>query len=125
MSGQSLGEEWHLLTISFRIGKGQPMVIAWLASWGVAEATALVFKPILEDLAKDAAKGVAGDYFKSCFKSVFSASSAKPLAKATGQAVKELLDQIQAELMDHDIDQNKLRDWIPDVKQFLHQDFVK
>ena len=36
------------------------MVIEWLALWGVAEATAFVFKPILEDLAKDAAKGVAG-----------------------------------------------------------------
>ena len=38
MSGQSLGEEWHLLTI-FSNGKGQPMAIGWLASWGVAEAT--------------------------------------------------------------------------------------
>ena len=37
-------------------------MIQWLAAWGVAEATAFVFKPILEDLAKDAAKGVAGDY---------------------------------------------------------------
>ena len=106
-------------------GKGQPLVIEWLASWGVAEATAFVFRPILEDLAKDAAKGVAGDYIKSCFKRVFSALSAEPLAKAMGQAVKELLDQIQEELLDHDIDQNELRDWIPDVKQFLQQDSVK
>ncbi|MGZ3387120.1 MAG: HEAT repeat domain-containing protein, partial [Isosphaeraceae bacterium] len=101
------------------------MVIEWLAFWGVAEATAFVFKPILEDLAKDAAKGVAGDYIKSCFKSVFSESSAKPLAKATGQAVKELLEQIQEELLDHDVDKAELRDWIPDVKQFLQQDSVK
>src|SRR5271157_3319505 len=109
----------------FSNGKGQPIVIEWLAFWGVAEATALVFKPILEDLAKDAAKGVAGDYFKSCFKRVFSASRAEPLAKAMGQALKELLEQIQHELLDHDIDQNELRDWIPDVKQFLRQDSVK
>ncbi len=101
------------------------MVIEWLAFWGVAEATAFVFKPILEDLAKDAAKGVAGDYIKSCFKSVFSALSAEPLAKATGQAVKELLEQIQEELLDHDVDKAELRDWIPDVKQLLHQDSVK
>ena len=101
------------------------MVIEWLALWGVAEATAFVFKPILEDLAKDAAKGVAGEYIKSCFKRVFSALSAEPLAKAMGQAVKELLEQIQEELLDHDVDKAELRDWIPDVKQFLQQDSVK
>src|SRR5271157_1030755 len=122
MSGQSLGEEWHLLTISCSSGKGQPMVIEWLAFFGLGRATAFVFKPILEDLAKDAAKGVAGDYIESCFKGVFSALNAEPLAKATGQALKELLEQIQKELRDHNIDQNKLRDWIPDVKQFLQQD---
>ena len=48
----------------FSNGKGQPMVIEWLALWGVAEATAFVFEPILEDLAKDAAKGMAGEYIK-------------------------------------------------------------
>src|SRR5271157_1319276 len=72
MSGQSLGEEWHLLTISCSSGKGQPMVIEWLAFFGLGRATAFVFKPILEDLAKHAAEGVAGDYIKSCFKRVFS-----------------------------------------------------
>ena len=101
------------------------MAIAWLTSWGVAEATAFVFKPILEDLAKDAAKGAVGDYIKSCFKGVFSALSAEPLAKAMGQALKELLEQIQEELLDYDVDKAELRDWIPDVKQFLHQDSVK
>jgi len=101
------------------------MVIEWLAVWGLGQATAFVFKPILEDLARDAAKGVAGDYIKSCFKRVFSALSAEPLAKAMGQALKELLEQIQDELLDHDIDQNELRDWTPDVKQFLQQDSVK
>src|SRR5208337_1812823 len=125
MSGQSLGEEWHLLTISSSNGKGQPMVIEWLAVWGLGQATAFVFKPILEDLAKDATKGVAGDYIKSCFKRVFSALSAEPLAKAMGQALKELLEQIQEELLDHDIDKAELRDWIPDVNQFLQQDSVK
>src|SRR5271166_64979 len=109
----------------FSNGKGQPMVIEWLAVWGLGQATALVFKPVLEDLAKDAAKGVAGEYIKSCFKRVFSALSAEPLAKAMGQAVKELLEQIQEELLDHDVDKAELRDWIPDVNQFLQQDSVK
>ena len=53
-------------------------MIEWLALWGF-QATAFVFKPILEDLAKDAAKGVAGDYiilsFQSCFKRGFPRSA--------------------------------------------------
>src|SRR5271157_643788 len=109
----------------FSNGKGQPMVIEWLAFWGVTQATAFVFKPILEDLAKDAAKGVAGDYIKSCFKRVFSALSAEPLAKAMGQALKDLLEQIEEELLDNDVDKAGLRDWNPDVDQFRHQDSVK
>ena len=51
--------------------------------------------------------------------------SAEPLAKAIGQAVKELLEQIQEELLDHDVDKAELRDWIPDVNQFRQQDSVK
>jgi hypothetical protein len=39
MSGQSLGEEWHLLTISLFEREGAAMVIEWLVLWGVAEAT--------------------------------------------------------------------------------------
>ena len=42
-----------------------------------------------------------------------------------GQALKELLEQIQKELLHHDVDKAELRDWIPDVKQLLHQDSVK
>ena len=42
------------------------------------------------------------------------------------QALKELLEQIQKELRDHNIDQKKLREVAhPHVKQFLQQDSVK
>lgn len=96
----------------------------WLALWGVAQATVCVFRPILEELAKDVAKDLAKDYVKSCFASVFSPLHRKPLTVATGRALKELLELIQNELLDAELDQESLRDWLDDVRRFTRHEQI-
>jgi predicted NACHT family NTPase len=97
-------------------------MVDWLAIWGVAAIS--VFRPILEDIAKDVAKDAAKSYVGQCFKSVFSVIYKEPLTKATGQALKELLQLIEDELIRADIEDERLKAWVHDVQQFVHQDQV-
>ena len=98
-------------------------MVEWLAIWGVAAVS--VFRPILEDIAKDVAKDAAKSYVGQCFKGVFSVIYKEPLTKATGQALKELLQLIEDELIRADIEGDRLKGWVPDVKQFVHQESVR
>jgi HEAT repeat protein len=98
-------------------------MVEWLAIWGVAAVS--VFRPILEDIAKDVAKDAAKSYVGQCFKGVFSVIYKEPLTKATGQALKELLELIEDELIRADIEEERIKGWIPDVKQFLYQEPVR
>lgn len=82
-------------------------MVNWLAIWGVA--TLSFFRPILEDIAKEVAKDAAKSYVGQCFKSVFSVIYKEPLTKATGQALKELLQLIEDELIRADIEDERLR----------------
>ncbi len=100
-------------------------MLDWLAVWGVAKATSLVFRPILEDLAKDVAKDAAKSYVGTCFKNVFSVIHREPLTKATGLALKELLELVESELMRADIDDEALRDWIDDLRCFTQHEHVR
>ncbi len=100
-------------------------MLEWLALWGVSKAVLFVFRPILEDLAKDVAKDIAKSYVKSCFKNVFSSIYRKPLAVATGRALKELLEQIQNELLDADLEPEQIEEWIGDVTKFTKRDEIR
>ena len=95
----------------------------WLAIWGVASLS--VFRPILEDIAKDVSKDAAKSYVGQCFKGVFSVIYKEPLTKATGQALKELLELIEDELIRADVEEDRLKGWVPDVKQFVLQESVR
>ena len=99
-------------------------MLEWLAIWGVASATATVFKPILEKLATKVAEDIAKSYVKKCFSNVFSAFHKKPLAKATGLAVKKLLDLIEDELLDADLSRDQVAVWSDDVQKFLDRDEI-
>jgi signal recognition particle GTPase len=90
-----------------------------LIAWGATQAAWSVFRPILEDLAKDVAKDTAKSYVGKCFQNVFSVIHRKPLTKATGLAIKELLEQIENELLDADLDPEQVRKTIPAVKGFI------
>ncbi|MEM9768551.1 MAG: hypothetical protein AAF892_11830 [Cyanobacteria bacterium P01_D01_bin.71] len=85
-------------------------MVEWLTIWGVAALS--VFRPILEDIAKDVAKDAAKSYVGQCFKSVFSVIYKEPLTKATGQALKELLQLIEDELIRADIEEERLKGWV-------------
>jgi predicted NACHT family NTPase len=98
-------------------------MLDWLAIWGVAALS--VFRPILEDIAKDVAKDAAKSYVGQCFKTVFSVIYRDPLTKATGRALKELLELIEDELIRADIDGEKLKAWVYDVRRFVNQDQVR
>ncbi len=100
-------------------------MVDWLVVWGVGQAAFFVFRPVLEDLAKEVAKDAAKNYVQKCFQSVFSAIYRDPLTKATGRALKELLEQIQNELLDADLAQEDLQAWIGDVRKFTRRDEVR
>ncbi|MCP4699944.1 MAG: NACHT domain-containing protein, partial [Gammaproteobacteria bacterium] len=94
-----------------------------LAIWGLAQAAQSIFTPILEDLAKGVAEDAAKSYVGKSFESVFSVIHKAPLTKATGQALKELLDLIENELLDADWSEDDVRGMMPRVKQFIeHQE---
>lgn len=97
----------------------------WLAVWGAAQATAIVFRPILEDLARDVAKDAAKSYVGRCFQKVFSVIHKQPLTKATGLAVKELLELVENELIRAGIEEEELRDWTGDVRRFIEHGHVR
>jgi hypothetical protein len=98
-------------------------MVEWLAIWGVAAVS--VFRPILEDIAKDVTKDAAKSYVGQCFKNVFSVIYKEPLTKATGQALKELLQLIEDELIRADIEGDRLQAWVYDVRRFVHQESVR
>lgn len=100
-------------------------MVEWLAVWGIGKATAVVFRPILEDLAKDVAKNAAKSYVGQCFKSVYSVIHRDPLTKATGLAVRELLELIESELVRADVPDDELPEWVDDVGRFTRQDGVQ
>ncbi|MEM1280454.1 MAG: HEAT repeat domain-containing protein [Cyanobacteria bacterium P01_H01_bin.152] len=88
-------------------------------------ASLSIFRPILEDIAKDVAKDTAKSYVGQCFKNVFSVIYKEPLTKATGQALKELLQLIEDELIRADIEEARLKGWVHDVKQFVNHASVR
>ncbi|MEL7086584.1 MAG: NACHT domain-containing protein, partial [Cyanobacteria bacterium J06597_1] len=98
-------------------------MVDWLAIWGVSALS--VFRPILEDIAKDVAKDAAKSYVAQCFKNVFSVIYKEPLTKATGQALKELLQLIEDELIRADIEGELLQSWVNDVRRFVKQESVR
>ncbi len=100
-------------------------MLDWLVIWGVSQAAVFVFRPVLEELAKDVTKDAAKSYVGKCFKSVFSGLHRDPLTRATGLALKELLEQIESELLDADLDSDQLQDWIDGVRRFTKRGEVR
>jgi len=98
---------------------------ATLALWGAAQATHAIFQPILEDLAADVAKDAAKGYVGQAFRNVFSVIHKKPLTKATGLALKELLGLIENELLDADLDPDKVRGLTPAVEHLVTRPAVQ
>jgi hypothetical protein len=100
-------------------------MLDWLAVWGAGQATAIVFRPILEDLARDVAKDAAKSSVARCFKKVFSVIHKEPLTKATGLALKELLELVENELIRAGIENEELHDWTGDVRRFIEHGDVR
>jgi len=97
----------------------------WLVIWGASSIAWSVFRPILDELAKEVAKDVSKSYVADCFKSVFSIIHRDPLTKATGQALKELLELIENELLDAGLSREQLQDWVDDVDRFIKHPKIK
>lgn len=100
------------------------MVVELLTAWGVKTAWS-AFGPVLEDLAKDVAKDAAKSYVGKCFGSVFSPKNEKVLIEGTGRAVKELLKQLEDELLDADLETRELKNMRGAVAAFLDQEAVR
>ncbi|MGO9597175.1 MAG: NACHT domain-containing protein [Isosphaeraceae bacterium] len=101
------------------------MPLDLLAVWSGGQAVKLVFWPILEDVAKNAAKGALTDFCKGAFKRTISIAHAKPLSKALCLAVKELVVELEEELLDHGLTRDDLKALRPDVRRFVDADIVK
>uniref|UniRef100_UPI004055B736 NACHT domain-containing protein n=1 Tax=Candidatus Electronema sp. TaxID=2698783 RepID=UPI004055B736 len=100
------------------------MVVELLTAWGVKTAWS-AFGPVLEDLAKDVAKDAAKSYVGKCFGNVFSPKNEKVLIEGTGRAVKELLKQLEDELLDADLETRELENMRGAVAAFLDQEAVR
>ena len=100
------------------------MVVELLTAWGVKAAWS-AFSPVLEDLAKDVAKDAAKSYVGKCFGRVFSPKNEKVLIEGTGRAVKELLKQLEDELLDADMEIRELENMRGAVADFLKQEPVR
>src|SRR5262249_1524969 len=101
------------------------MPIDWLLAWGAAQATGLLVKPVLEDLAKDVAKDGAKDYVKDCFGKVFKPLQLEAHQKAIGRALKDLVRVIDDELRNAGVPAAQTEAWAGDLKQFIRMKSVQ
>ncbi|BAY10400.1 NACHT domain-containing protein [Calothrix sp. NIES-2098] len=101
-------------------------MIDWLAIWGVTQATAFIFKPILEDLAKDAAKDWAKDLLKGIPKKIVDKLKKEDIEIAAGKALKEFLQLMQQQLKVRcKLSEEEIKDYTKDIKKFISDQSVK
>ncbi|OUL34396.1 hypothetical protein BV372_14020 [Nostoc sp. T09] len=101
-------------------------MIDWLAIWGVTQATAFIFKPILEDLAKDAAKDWAKDLLKGIPKKIVDKLKKEDIEIAAGKALKEFLQLMQQQLKVRcKLPEEEIKDYTKDIKKFISDKSVK
>jgi hypothetical protein len=98
--------------------------VTLFTSLGVSSAIAF-FQPILIDLAADVAKDGAKNYVTQAFVNVFSGIHKDALTRATGQALKELLELIENELLGAGLEEPEIHTLMPAVKRFIHHDAVR
>ncbi|MEH1796311.1 HEAT repeat domain-containing protein [Nostoc sp.] len=91
-----------------------------LAMWGVTQATGLIFKPILEDLAKDAAKDWAKDLLKGIPGKILKKLKKEDIEIAAGKALKEFLQLMQQQLKVRcKLAEAEIKDYTKDIKKFI------
>jgi predicted NACHT family NTPase len=101
-------------------------MIDWLAIWGVTQAAAFIFKPILEDLAKDAAKDWAKDLLKGIPKKILDKLKKEDIEIAAGKALKEFLQLMQQQLKVRcKLSEAEIKDYTEDIKKFINDKSVK
>ncbi|BAY74281.1 signal transduction protein [Nostoc linckia NIES-25] len=101
------------------------MILDWLAIWGVTQATGLIFKPILEDLARDAAKDWAKDLLKGIPGNIVQKLKKEDIEIAAGKALKEFLQLVQEDLKDGELSEDEIKKYTQPIKQFLKNQEVK
>ncbi|MEH2439939.1 HEAT repeat domain-containing protein [Nostoc sp.] len=95
-------------------------MLEWLAMWGVTQATGLIFKPILEDLAKDAAKDWAKDLLKGIPGKIFQKLKKEDIEIAAGKALKEFLQLMQQQLKVRcKLAEAEIKEYTKDIQKFI------
>ncbi|AVH61959.1 HEAT repeat domain-containing protein [Nostoc sp. 'Peltigera membranacea cyanobiont' N6] len=95
-------------------------MLEWLAMWGVTQATGLIFKPILEDLAKDAAKDWAKDLLKGIPGKIFQKLKKEDIEIAAGKALKEFLQLMQQQLKVRcKLAETEIKEYTTDIQKFI------
>ncbi|MBD2460233.1 HEAT repeat domain-containing protein [Oscillatoria sp. FACHB-1407] len=94
-------------------------MVDWLIVWSVVEATGILARPILEDLAKDSAKDYAKDFFKDCLKKLIRLPEKDVQKEAYGKALKEFLELVQQELENAGYQEVQIKQYIQPVKRFI------
>ncbi|MEH2076915.1 MAG: HEAT repeat domain-containing protein, partial [Nostoc sp.] len=95
-------------------------MLEWLALWGVTQATGLIFKPILEDLAKDAAKDWAKDLLKGIPGKILKKLKKEDIEIAAGKALKEFLQLMQQQLKVRcKLAEIEIKDYTKDIQKFI------
>ncbi|MEH2217776.1 MAG: HEAT repeat domain-containing protein [Nostoc sp.] len=95
-------------------------MLEWLALWGVTQATGLIFKPILEDLAKDAAKDWAKDLLKGIPGKIVQKLKPEDIKIAAGKALKEFLQLMQQQLKVRcKLAEAEIKEYTKDIQKFI------
>ncbi|MEH2096507.1 HEAT repeat domain-containing protein [Nostoc sp.] len=95
-------------------------MLEWLALWGVTQATGLIFKPILEDLAKDAAKDWAKDLLKGIPGKIVQKLKKEDIEIAAGKALKEFLQLMQQQLKVRcKLAEVEIKEYTTDIQKFI------
>ncbi|MEH2361527.1 HEAT repeat domain-containing protein, partial [Nostoc sp.] len=100
-------------------------MLDWLAIWGVTQAAAFIFKPILEDLAKDAAKDWAKDLLKGIPGKIVQKLKKEDIEIAAGKALKEFLQLMQQQLKVRcKLAETEIKEYTGDIQKFISDKLV-
>ncbi|MEH2355569.1 HEAT repeat domain-containing protein [Nostoc sp.] len=100
-------------------------MLDWLAIWGVTQATGLIFKPILQDLAKDAAKDWAKDLLKGIPGKIVQKLKKEDIEIAAGKALKEFLQLMQQQLKVRcKLAETEIKEYTTDIQKFISDKLV-
>jgi predicted NACHT family NTPase len=99
-----------------------------LDAWGVKNVLGFVFKTLLEALARENLEQYTQNFFSTSLLNLSISVGIRQqegLEIVFGKALKEFLSLVQQELEDADLSEEEIKQYIPALQQFIHQQDVQ